>query len=165
MADAFFTGEHLLSDVIRLFVIFTGITLSLILVRFAAQAFKRRETQRVWSIMSYAALLLSPALTGIIRFGQPLNWWSTTAYIVGLVCAIVALSYRVVLSPPWRQFKQRWYTRQEARTTAERSREDDARRWARKAEDDALSYDRLREDDVTHDSRGREDESHGSDHE
>lgn len=153
-----FNGLHQFDNTVRLVVVFFGITLALLCVRFAWQAWRRVEIERMWGTLSFGFIVVTPAVIGLLRFGEPLYWPSTFTFLAGLVCAVIALTYRVALSPPWKRVRARWKTRTEARRTVSRDREDVDRQHARRREDDALSDDRVREDDALHDARGREDE-------
>jgi len=153
-----FAGHQVLANSVRLFIIFTGITLALLAVRLSFGALMRRELDRFWGSVSFAFIIITPAISGLLRFGEPLVWETAASYLVGLLAGVVAFAYQVVLSPPWRRYQRRRQVRTTVRE-AERAREDADRRKARQWEDDALTYDRKREDDLLGGARAAQDNS------
>lgn len=94
-------GWQVVQDVIRLFIIGTGFMLAMVAVRFAWQAHKRHENFRVLGILSFGFLVLTPALTGITRFRDPLMWEATITYLIGLILGLLALRSNYVVAPTW----------------------------------------------------------------
>lgn len=152
-----FSGHYVFDNFVRLFIIFVGITLALVCVKIGYSLIRTRERDRMWGTVSFGLIVVTPSINGIYRFGQPLVWPTTVTYLLGLLCGIAALYYRITLSPPWLQFRTARAERMTQRE-AERAREDAARDASRHREDQALASDRRREDDMLRGSRGREDD-------
>ncbi len=95
-------GHRAFDNTVRLFVIFVGITLALMCVRFAYLSLRRKgERFRVFGILSFAFIVATPAITGLFRFDAPINWWSTTSYLIGLVLGLIALYSNYYVAPAW----------------------------------------------------------------
>src|SRR3954449_1614685 len=101
-----FGGHYVLDSFVRLFIIFVGFTLALVCVKVGVGHFRRREVDRMWGTFAFAFLVVTPSVTGVLNFGEPLSWLPSSFYMAGLVCGIIGLGYRVALYPPWKRWKK-----------------------------------------------------------
>lgn len=108
-----FGGHYVLDSFVRLFIIFVGFTLALVCLKIAYGHFRRREIDRMWGTLAFAFLVATPAVTGVLNFGKPLAWLPSSIYLIGLICGIIGLGYRVALYPPWKRWKKPRLRRQQ----------------------------------------------------
>lgn len=88
-------------DLLRLVILFTGVTLAAACMKFAWLACRNGEAFRSWGLASYGFLVLTPAIVGMRQFEAPLVVPATITYVVGLVCGIMALRTAYTVSPDW----------------------------------------------------------------
>lgn len=88
-------------DVVRTLILMVGFGLSLACVKFAWLAYKGKEAWRTWGLLSYALLVITPALSGLYRYGEPLRWITTVTYVGALLCGVMAFRTFYVLAPEW----------------------------------------------------------------
>jgi len=94
-------------DVIRLIVMLVGFTLCLACFKFAWLAWKAREGWRAWGLMSYALLVVTPAVTALYQLGEPPIWPALVTYAASLVCGVVALRFAYTINPEWGRMRRR----------------------------------------------------------
>lgn len=97
-----FDGTYVAQNFLRLFIVGVGIFLAMLSLRFAWLSWARRgERYRAYGILSFGFIVITPALSGLHNFGEPINWWSTTAYFIGMVLGLVAIYANYRIAPPW----------------------------------------------------------------
>lgn len=101
VAGEAFNGERVLENTVRLVTMIVGMPIALICVKFGLQALRKGQPDRAWGTLSYAFMLLVPAVGRAMNFGNPVNWVTTGLYIAGLVCAIIALVFRAQWEGWW----------------------------------------------------------------
>lgn len=89
-----FNGERVLENTVRLVTLIVGMPIALVCLKFGLQALRKGQPDRAWGTLSYAFMLLVPAVGRAMNFGNPINWVTTGFYIAGLASAIIALFYR-----------------------------------------------------------------------
>lgn len=99
-ADAF-NGERVLENSVRLITMLFGLPIALICLKFGWQSLRRGQPDRAWGTISYAFMLLVPAVGRAMSFGNPVNWVTTSLYIAGLIAAGVALYFRARWQKAW----------------------------------------------------------------
>lgn len=140
-----FLASPVLGDVVRVVILFIGFTLAMACIKFALIAVKAKEPYRGWGLASYGLFVLTPALSGLFRFGEPLNWWTTASYFAGLFCGLMALRVSYTLDPTWRRLRA----------------EERAARDARRANEDVLrAEDRVSQSEERAESRAAYDVEH-----
>lgn len=120
-------GDYpVLADVVRIFIIFTGVTLALVCAKIGARALHFRDWERGLGAIAFALIVVTPSITGLYRFNEPLALYSSLAYVAGLVCGIIAMAFRVTIRWRWwqdfldrrlRGHRQRRRARNEAQRT------------------------------------------------
>lgn len=101
LAGEAFNGERVLENTIRLVTMLVGFPIAMICIKFGIKALRKRQYDRAWGTLSYAFMLLVPAVGRAMNFGNPINWVTTGIYIAGLVSAIIALYYRARWEAWW----------------------------------------------------------------
>lgn len=101
-----FGGERVLDNTVRFVTMLFGLPIALICLKFGVQSLRRGQPDRAWGTLSYAFVLLVPAVGRAMNFGNPINWVTTALYVVGLVAAGIALFYRAQWLG-WRPWKRR----------------------------------------------------------
>jgi hypothetical protein len=106
-ADAF-NGDRVLENSVRLITMLVGMPIALVCLKFGLQSLRKGQPDRAWGTLSYAFMLLVPAVGRAMNFGNPVNWVTTGIYIAGLVAAIIALIYRAQWLGWWTKVA-RWF--------------------------------------------------------
>lgn len=96
-----FGGERVLDNTVRLATMVVGIPIALISLKFGLKALRKGQPDRAWGTLSYALMLLVPAVGRAMTFGQPINWVTTGVYFAGLVAAGIALYFRATWEGWW----------------------------------------------------------------
>lgn len=96
-----FGGEHVGDNFARLFIIFAGITLALVSLKIGYLAARRRQVDRALGCAAFACIVVTPSISGVLRFGQPIQYETYVTYALGLLLGIAALAFRVSVAPPW----------------------------------------------------------------
>lgn len=96
-----FEDTPVLANAIRLFIIFMGFTVALIAAKIALRAFRFLDWERAFGTLASGLFIVTPSITGLYRFDDPLQAYTTITYFVGLLCAIVALWFRFTLNWKW----------------------------------------------------------------
>jgi hypothetical protein len=109
-ADAF-NGVRVLENTVRLVTMLVGTPIALICIKFGLASLRKGQPDRAWGTLSYAFLLLVPAVGRAMNFGQPINWWTTSLYIAGLISALIALYYRARWEAWWTGIGRWWKNR------------------------------------------------------
>lgn len=100
--DAF--GGRLEADnFARLFIVIVGVTLALVGVKVGVSAGLRGQWNRAFGSASYACFAVTPAVSGVLRFGEPLSVPTAVTYSLGLIFGTAAVSKHVQIIPPWRR--------------------------------------------------------------
>lgn len=94
LAGEAFNGERILENSIRLATIIIGIPIAMVSLKFGWVMLRKGQYDRAWGTVSYALMLLVPAVGRVMNFGNPINWVTTGIYIAGLAAAGIALYYR-----------------------------------------------------------------------
>lgn len=103
-----FGGERVVENTVRFVTMLVGLPIALICIKFGLQSLRKGQPDRAWGTLSYAFMLLVPAVGRAMNFGNPINWVTTGLYVAGLVAAIIALFYRA----RW----EAWWTKKPRRT-------------------------------------------------
>ncbi len=82
-----------------------GFTLAMACVKFALLARRGGEAFRGWGLMSYGLLVITPALSGLGRFGEALFVLPLLTYAAGLCCGVVSLRVVYTVTPEWRRMR------------------------------------------------------------
>jgi hypothetical protein len=134
-----------LGNVVRVVILFVGFTLAMSCIKFAWVAYRAREPYRGWGLGSYGLFVITPAISGLFRFGESLNWYTTASYFGALFCGIMALRVTYTVDPHWRKVRD----------------EDRARRSKQRSEEDTLrAGDRISQSEERADSRATYDVEH-----
>lgn len=96
-----FNGVRVLENTVRLVTVLFGIPIAMICIKFGLKALRKGQPDRAWGTLSYALMLLVPAVGRLMSFGNPINWVTTGIYIAGLAAAIIALYYRARWEAWW----------------------------------------------------------------
>lgn len=112
-----------LGNVVRVCILLVGFTLSMACVKFAWMAHRQGESYRGWGLLSYGLFCITPSLSGLFRFGQPVNWLTTITYGLALYAGIMGLRVTYTIDPTWRRIRD-----EERRTRGGRRRAEDASR-------------------------------------
>jgi peptidoglycan/LPS O-acetylase OafA/YrhL len=110
-----FNGERVLENTVRLVTMLVGMPIALLCLKFGLQALRKGQPDRAWGTLSYAFMLLVPAVGRAMSFGMPINWVTTGIYVAGLITAIIALFYRARWEGWWTKLAQRLRARQARR--------------------------------------------------
>lgn len=94
LAGEAFNGERVLENTVRLVTMIIGAPVALICIKFGVQSLRKGQPDRAWGTLSYAFMLLVPAVGRAMSFGNPINWVTTGLYVAGLACAGAALYFR-----------------------------------------------------------------------
>lgn len=94
-------GSIAFANGVRTVILVIGFTLASACVKFAWLAFRGTEPYRAWGLLSYGAFLITPALSGLYRYDQPLRWVTTITYLAGLVFGLLSLRATYDLLPSW----------------------------------------------------------------
>lgn len=92
--------QHI-ADGIRVFIITVGITLALVSLKVGMSYLRERDWERVFGVLAFACFVVTPSITALYRFDQPLAAIQTVTYCTGLAAGVVATAYRVYLRWPW----------------------------------------------------------------
>lgn len=117
LAGAAFNGERVLENSIRLGTMIVGIPIAMVCIKFAAKSFRKGQPDRGWGTLSYALMLLLPAVGRAMNFGNPINWVTTGLYAAGLAAAVIALRHRA----RW----EAWWTRNHSTPAQEKTDDTD----------------------------------------
>lgn len=117
LAGQAFNGEQVLENTVRLITMIVGIPIAMVCIKFGLKALRKGQPDRAWGTLSYAFMLLVPAVGRAMNFGNPINWVTTGIYIAGLVSAIIALFYRA----RW----EAWWTKKPRASSEERPDDSD----------------------------------------
>lgn len=101
LAGEAFNGERVLENTVRLITVVIGIPIAMICIKFGLKSLRKGQPDRAWGTLSYALMLLVPAVGRLMSFGNPINWVTTGIYIAGLTAAIIALYYRARWEAWW----------------------------------------------------------------
>jgi predicted membrane channel-forming protein YqfA (hemolysin III family) len=102
---------QMVQDGIRIAIVGLGFALAMVAVRFAWFAWKRGETFRVFGILAFGFLVITPAIISIQRFREPL---------LGLVLGLVALRANYTVAPTWYRLGGKARARSDAKRDAAR---------------------------------------------
>lgn len=99
-----FSGRQVLDNTVRLFIIIVGFFFSMLAWKIGVKHYRAGEHRDGLRHLGGGFLLLSPPLSGVLRFGNSLQWETATAYVVGLALLLVTylpLTFR----PPWQRVR------------------------------------------------------------
>lgn len=116
----FLDDHQAIADAIRIFIVFTGFTLALVSAKIGARAFRYADWERGFGTLAFALIVITPAVSGLYRFNEPLVLWTTITYLAGLSAGVVATIFRVTLR--WRWWHDFLDRRLAARRRARRKR-------------------------------------------
>lgn len=116
-----FGGSHVLDNTIRLFIIIVGISLAMVCARLAINYLMRTDWYAACAALSAGFLAVTPSISGLLRFGQPLQVQTTITYMLGLVFGAIAGARYVTLRGAWSR-----------RRSPSRRNDDPSRRGARR---------------------------------
>ena len=111
---------QMVQDGIRIAIVGLGFALAMVAVRFAWFAWKRGETFRVFGILAFGFLVITPAIISIQRFREPLLGLATATYFLGLVLGLVALRANYTVAPTWYRLGGKARARSDAKRDAAR---------------------------------------------
>lgn len=101
VAGQAFNGERVLENTVRLVTMIVGIPIAMVCIKFGVKALRKGQPDRAWGTLSYALMLLVPAVGRAMSFGNPVNWVTTGIYIAGLATAGIALYHRARWEAWW----------------------------------------------------------------
>lgn len=96
-----FNGVRVFENTVRLVTMLVGVPIALICLKFGLQSLRKGQPDRAWGTLSYAFMLLVPAVGRAMNFGNPINWVTTGLYIAGLIAGLIALYYRAKWQAWW----------------------------------------------------------------
>lgn len=94
-----------LANVVRVAILLVGFTLAMACIKFAWVAWKAGEPYRGWGLLSYGLFVITPAISGLFRFGEPLNWLTTATYALALFAGVMALRATYTIDPVWKKMR------------------------------------------------------------
>lgn len=94
---------HFAADVIRMALVVLGVFLVMVCIavaikRVTAPAGDQLRDSSPFALISYAAFATLPTWNGLGRFGEELNPWRTTIYVIALMCGVIAAFDRVTFA-------------------------------------------------------------------
>lgn len=98
----------LLADAIRVTIIFAGFTLAMLAIKVGVRAGRYGDWERLAGTISFACFAVTPSVTSLTRFDEPLRAVTTCIYLLGLLGGAVAMAYRITLLPSWRRRQRTW---------------------------------------------------------
>jgi hypothetical protein len=119
------TTDVLLANLVRTVILLVGFVLASMCVKFAWLAMRGNEAYRGWGLLSYGALVITPAISGLYRYDLPINWVATSTYALGLFAGVMALRTAYTIAPEWTRLRRaRERVTEERQIAARRKNED-----------------------------------------
>ncbi len=91
-------SHPILADVVRIAIIASGFTMTLLLAKLALRSAQRRDWDRTFWLLAVGLFILTPSISGLYRFNQPLNLWTTLTYLAALGFGAAALAARLTVN-------------------------------------------------------------------
>lgn len=89
------------ADAVRLFIIIVGTTLALVSGKIGFRRLLERDWESGLGAVSFALIVVVPAVGRLYAFGDPLPAITTLLYFVGLLVGVAAFGFRVTLRSAW----------------------------------------------------------------